>query len=113
MSAPVIGQPVDRVDGVAKVSGAGRYSAEITLSNTAYAVLVGAQVASGRITNIDTSEANKAEGVLAVLTHLNLPRVATQPRLLPSLAGHSAPGESFFPMQDEVVRYAGQPVAVG
>jgi xanthine dehydrogenase YagR molybdenum-binding subunit len=46
-----------------------------------------------------------------VLTHRNLPKIAVQPPLFPSLFGHAAPGETFFPMQDEVVHYAGQPVA--
>ena len=32
--------------------------------------------------------------------------------LLPSLLGGPAPGETFFPMQDDVIHYAGQPVAV-
>ena len=50
--------------------------------------------------------------MLAVLTHQNLPRIAGQPQLLPSLVGGPAPGESFFPMQDDVVHYAGQPVAI-
>ena len=111
MSA-AIGQPVDRVDGRAKVTGASRYSAEIALPNMAYAVLVGAEMASGRINAIDTSDAERADGVLAVLTHRNLPKVAAQPPLFPSLFGHAAPGETFFPMQDEVVHYAGQPVAI-
>jgi xanthine dehydrogenase YagR molybdenum-binding subunit len=31
---------------------------------------------------------------------------------LPSLVGGAAPGESFFPMQDDEVHYAGQPVAL-
>jgi xanthine dehydrogenase YagR molybdenum-binding subunit len=107
-----IGQPVDRIDGRAKVTGAARYSAEIALPNMAYAVLVGAEVPSGRIIGISTTEAERAEGVLAVLTHRNLLRVAAQPPLFPSLFGHAAPGETFFPMQDELVRYAGQPVAM-
>jgi xanthine dehydrogenase YagR molybdenum-binding subunit len=111
MSA-AIGQPIDRVDGRAKVTGASRYSAEIALPNMAYAVLVGAKMASGRISAIDTSDAERADGVLAVLTHRNLPKVAAQPPLFPSLFGHAAPGETFFPMQDEVVHYAGQPVAM-
>jgi xanthine dehydrogenase YagR molybdenum-binding subunit len=111
MSA-AIGQPVDRVDGRAKVTGAGRYSAEIALPNMAYAVLIGADLASGRISAIDTGDAERADGVLAVLTHRNLPKVAAQPPLFPSLWGHAAPGETFFPMQDEVVHYAGQPVAI-
>ena len=107
-----IGRPVDRVDGHAKVTGAGCYSAEIALPNMAYAVLIGADVSSGRIGAIDASEAERAEGVVAVLTPRNLPKVAAQPPLFPSLFGHAAPGETFFPMQDEVVHYAGQPVAV-
>ena len=110
--SPAIGQSITRVDGRAKVTGAGRYSAEIALDNMAYAVLVGAHVPSGRISVIDTNEAEEAEGVLAILTHHNLERVAAQPPLLPSLLGHPAPGETFFPMQDDVVHYAGQPIAV-
>jgi xanthine dehydrogenase YagR molybdenum-binding subunit len=111
MSA-AIGRPVDRVDGHAKVTGTARYSAEIALSNIAYAVLVGADVASGRVSEIGTTEAERADGVLAVLTHDNLPKIAAQPPLVPSLFGHAAPGETFFPMQDEMVHYAGQPVAM-
>src|SRR5947209_170522 len=111
MSA-AIGQSIPRVDGRAKVTGAGRYSAEIALDNMAYAVLVGAHVPSGRISDINTSEAEQAKGVLAVLTYQNLGRVAAQPPLLPSLVGQAAPGETFFPLQDEVLHYAGQPVAI-
>jgi xanthine dehydrogenase YagR molybdenum-binding subunit len=107
-----IGQPLERVDGRVKVTGAGRYSAEIPLPERAYALLVGAKVPSGRIASIDTGEAERAEGVLAVLTHHNLQKIASQPPLLPSLWNHAAPGMTFFPMQDEVVHYAGQPVAI-
>jgi xanthine dehydrogenase YagR molybdenum-binding subunit len=107
-----IGQPLDRVDGRAKVTGAAPYSAEVPLPNMAYAVLVGATVPSGRISEIRTTDAERADGVLAIFTHQNLPKIATQPPLFPSLFGHAAPGETFFPMQDEVVHYAGQPVAI-
>ena len=95
-----------------KSPDAARYAAEFTLPGTAYAALVGARTADGRITGINTRAAEDADGVLAVLTHRNLPKVAAPPHLLPSLAGHAAPGESFFPMQDEVVHYFGQPVAM-
>jgi xanthine dehydrogenase YagR molybdenum-binding subunit len=107
-----IGQPVNRVDGVAKVTGDARYTAEITLPHLAYAAIVGATIPSGRVVSIDSSAAVAAGGVLAVLTHENLPRVAMQPPLLPSLLGSAAPGETFFPMQDDKVHYAGQPVAL-
>jgi xanthine dehydrogenase YagR molybdenum-binding subunit len=105
-----VGQQVSRVDGPLKVTGAARYSGEITLPGLAYAQIVGAEVASGRIT-IDTSQAERAQGVAGVLTHHNTPKVNQVP-LVPSLLGGPAPGETFFPMQDDVIHYAGQPVAV-
>jgi xanthine dehydrogenase YagR molybdenum-binding subunit len=107
-----VGTPVTRVDGPAKVSGAARYSAEISLPGMTHLAVVGATIASGRVVTIDTAPARAAEGVLAMLTHDDLPKIAAEPHLLPSLAGGAAPGESFFPMQDDMVHYAGQPVAL-
>jgi xanthine dehydrogenase YagR molybdenum-binding subunit len=106
-----IGQEISRVDGPAKVTGSAHYSGEITRPGVAYAEIVGAGVASGRITSIDTAEAERAEGVVGILTHGNLPKVNQVP-LVPSLMGGPAPGETFFPMQDDVIHYAGQPVAI-
>jgi xanthine dehydrogenase YagR molybdenum-binding subunit len=106
-----IGQDVSRVDGPAKVTGSARYSGEISLPDLAYAEIVGARVASGRVTSIDTAEAERAEGVAGIMTHRNMPKV-NNVSLLPSLLGAPAPGETFFPMQDEAVHYAGQPVAI-
>src|SRR4030081_822611 len=83
------------------------------LPNIAHVALVGATIPSGRVAAIDTAAAIASDGVLVVLTHENWGKIASQPPLLPSLVGGPAPGETFFPMQDEVVHYAGQPVAVG
>ncbi|GGO14913.1 xanthine dehydrogenase family protein molybdopterin-binding subunit [Micromonospora parathelypteridis] len=110
--SPAIGGTLNRVDGRAKVRGDARYSAEVAVTGLVHAVLVNATVASGRITAIDTAEAERADGVLAVFTHRNLSRVASVPPLLPSLAGLAAPGQTFFPMQDEVIHYSGQPIAI-
>jgi xanthine dehydrogenase YagR molybdenum-binding subunit len=107
-----IGKPLSRVDGRQKVTGAARYTAEITLPGLTHAVLVGAAIPSGRVAAIDTQAALAADGVVAVLTHENMDKIAQPPHLLPSLVGGPAPGQSFFPMQDEVVHYAGQPVAI-
>jgi xanthine dehydrogenase YagR molybdenum-binding subunit len=107
-----VGTPVTRVDGPAKVAGTARYSAEINLPGMTYLAFVGATIASGRVVTIDTAAARAAEGVLAVLTRDDLPKIAAEPHLLPSLVGGPAPGESFFPLQDDVVHYAGQPVAL-
>jgi xanthine dehydrogenase YagR molybdenum-binding subunit len=107
-----IGSPLDRADGPDKVTGAARYTAEVVLPTVAYAALVGATIASGRVVAIKAEGAVAAGGVVAILTHENLPTVAAQPHLLPSLVGGPAPGMSFFPMQDDVVHYFGQPVAI-
>jgi xanthine dehydrogenase YagR molybdenum-binding subunit len=107
----VIGQEIRRVDGPAKVTGSAHYSGDIALPDLAYAEIIGATIASGKVTAIDTMAAERAGGVAGVLTHRNLPKVNRVP-LLPSLIGGPAPGETFFPMQDDVVHYAGQPVAV-
>jgi xanthine dehydrogenase YagR molybdenum-binding subunit len=107
-----IGRPIDRIDGRDKVTGGARYSGEIALPGLTHAALIGATVPSGRVVAIDAERALACDGVLAVLTHENLGRIVGQPHLLPSLLGAAAPGESFFPMQDDVVHYAGQPVAI-
>jgi xanthine dehydrogenase YagR molybdenum-binding subunit len=106
-----IGQEVSRVDGPAKVTGAARYSGEIALPDLTYAALVGAGIASGRVAAIDTTAAERAAGVAGILTSHTMPKVNHVP-LLPSLLGGPAPGETFFPMQDDMIHYAGQPVAI-
>lgn len=72
-----IGKPSDRVDGRLKVTGAARYSAEFPLKNMVHAVLVQSVIARGRIQSIDTREAEASPGVLAVITHLNAPKLAS------------------------------------
>ncbi len=74
----VIGLAVDRVDGRLKVSGMAKYAAEYQLENLAYAVLVQSEISKGKIKNIDSSKAEKLEGVLLVLTYKNAPKIPTK-----------------------------------
>jgi xanthine dehydrogenase YagR molybdenum-binding subunit len=67
--------PISRVDGRAKVTGRATYAAEHKIQNTVYGFLVGSTIAKGRIKSIDTKSAEKAPGVLAVITHLNAPKL--------------------------------------
>ena len=60
MSDPVIGKPLARVDGRAKVTGAARYAAEFNQPAQAHAVIVGATVGLGRVKRIDNSDAGCA-----------------------------------------------------
>jgi len=102
-----IGQPISRADGRRKVTGGARYTADLTLAGTAHAAIVHSTIANGRTTSIETSAAARAPGVLAVLTHGNMPHMN---RLAWS---HLRPqGQTYLPLQDDKIHYAGQPVAV-
>jgi len=104
----VVGKPMNRVDGRLKVTGGARYSAEFSLENLVHAVLVPSAIARGRIKSIDTSTAEKSPGVLAILTHLNIPKVVS----MPAFTAGGAVAESRIPLQDANVYYSGQHIGV-
>jgi xanthine dehydrogenase YagR molybdenum-binding subunit len=68
----VIGKPVDRIDGPLKTTGTAPYAYERhdVAPNQAYGYVLGAGIAKGRITRLDTAEAKAAPGVLAVVSTL-------------------------------------------
>ena len=104
-----IGQPLDRADGRLKVTGTARYTADVRLSGMAHAAIVHSTIANGRTLSIDTTGADKAPGVLAVFTHHTMPRMNPAP--LPWSHLHPQ-GQSYLPLQDDKVHYAGQPIAL-
>lgn len=67
--------PISRVDGRAKVTGSATYPAENKMQNTVFGFLVGSTVAKGFIKSIDTKSAERAPGVIAVITYVNAPKV--------------------------------------
>jgi xanthine dehydrogenase YagR molybdenum-binding subunit len=102
-----VGQPISRVDGRLKVTGGARYTADISLAAVAHAAIVYSTIASGRIVSIDTVAAENAPGVLVVLTHKNMPRMNPVPW------SHLRPqGQTYLPLQDDQIHYAGQPIAL-
>ncbi|HJW46851.1 MAG TPA: xanthine dehydrogenase family protein molybdopterin-binding subunit, partial [Lysobacter sp.] len=102
-----IGQPISRLDGRLKVTGAAQYTADIPVAATAHAAIVHSTIANGRTVSIDTTAAEKAPGVLAVLTHRNMSRMNPMPW------SHLRPqGQTYLPLQDDKIHYAGQPVAI-
>jgi len=68
-------KPINRVDGRLKVTGAAKYSAEYVMPNMAYAVLVGSTIAKGTIKSIDSKAAERAPGVIAVISYINAIKV--------------------------------------
>jgi xanthine dehydrogenase YagR molybdenum-binding subunit len=104
-----IGQPITRIDGRKKVTGAAPYGVEHALPNLVYGVGVPSRIGRGRITRIDTSTAERMPGVIAVLHHANAPRLH---RPAGRFEESSRPGESRPPLADDMVYYYGQFVAL-
>src|SRR6266481_8067817 len=74
----VVGKPLDRVDGRLKVTGGARYAYEVAQGPAvAYGCVVEASIGKGRIKSIDTGAAERAPGVVLVLTHRNAPQQGT------------------------------------
>ncbi|MEV6591660.1 xanthine dehydrogenase family protein molybdopterin-binding subunit [Streptomyces acidicola] len=103
-----VGAPLSRVDGRLKVTGQARYAAEHHVDGTVHAVIVDASIGRGRITAIDTREAEAQPGVLRVLHHRNAPKLPYRD----NSASNNPPGERLRVFQDDKVLFHGQPVAV-
>ena len=112
MSAPIpakaMGTALSRVDGRLKVTGTATYSAEFNPPNVAYAFAVMSPISKGTISAIDSALAETAPGVLAVLTHLNVPKLA-EPRNAERSEGIRI--EQREPLADNKIFYGGQYIA--
>ena len=102
-----IGQPLTRRDGVLKVTGAAKYAADRHPPGMLHAVLAVSSIARGRVAHLDVAAAKAHPGVVEVITPANRPALAQDP------------DEKTNPLvfrldllQNDRVRYAGQPIAV-
>jgi xanthine dehydrogenase YagR molybdenum-binding subunit len=103
-----IGAPLDRVDGPLKVCGQARYTGDLALPRMAHAVLVTSTIASGRVVRIDSAAAQRAPGVVAVITHANAMRLPQGGQA----AVKPPTGRVLSLLQDDRVAYANQPIAL-
>ena len=71
----IIGQGIDRIDGIMKITGKANYATDYPATNMAYAVLFKSTIAAGKIAEIDTASAEKSPGVLKIITHENAPKL--------------------------------------
>lgn len=107
----LIGAPVSRIDGPLKVKGAARFAAEVPMTGMVYAALAYSTIPKGRITSLDTSAAERAPGVVLVLTHENMPRLKSPAAFLSGIEMGAA-GDELPIMQDNQIHWNGQPIAV-
>jgi len=109
------GQAIRRSEDQRFLTGAGRYTDDITLKGQAYLYLLRSPYAHGTITELDVSEAKSADGVIAVLTADDLSKAGVN-----DIAGGGLPKSSITPEMSAVnqrplarnrVRYVGEPIA--
>ena len=98
-----------RYEGIAKVTGKALYAAEFSdpfaQADLVYAFIVQATIPSGSVNSIETTSADRAPGVVSVITPFNAPRLAQGPPQPPAR-------RSLTLLQDTSVAYNGQPIAV-
>jgi len=68
-----VGKTFERTDGYAKVTGAAQYVADIKLPRMLHGQILRPELAHARIQSIDTSEAERSEGVYRVVTGRDYP----------------------------------------
>jgi xanthine dehydrogenase YagR molybdenum-binding subunit len=98
-----------RYDGIAKVTGkakyAGEFSSPFPKEQLVYARMVQSSIPCGTLASIDRTAAERAPGVLAVLTPFNAPKLNTGKPEPPARRNLSV-------LEDTEVHYNGQPIAV-
>lgn len=109
-SKSIIGQPISRLEGHLKVTGAAKYAAEYNVDNLLYGYAVNSTITKGKIISLNTTEALAIEGVVDVLTHENRPKLPWFDLLYADM--DAPPGQVFKPLYDDKILYNNQPIAL-
>jgi aerobic carbon-monoxide dehydrogenase large subunit len=119
-----IGQAVPRKEDARLLTGRGRYLPDISLPNMAFAAIVRSPHAHARIRSVDKSAADKAPGVIAVLSGADFAADGRNPiphqanvEGMPDVTLRLKPGSKLhtFPISvlaKEKARFVGEPVAM-
>jgi 4-hydroxybenzoyl-CoA reductase alpha subunit len=102
-SLSVVGKRVLQINAKEKVTGKMLYSDDLILPRILYGKVLRSPYAHARIVDIQTGEADKLQGVKAVITAKDTPRIR--------FINLGFPFEDKLPLEAEKVRYAGDEVA--
>ncbi|AGZ45214.1 xanthine dehydrogenase family protein molybdopterin-binding subunit [Actinoplanes friuliensis] len=95
-----VGQPLARIEGPAKVTGAALYAAEYPVDGLAYAWVVQSPIARGTLNAVVVDPTTEDNDVIAVLWHGNAPRL------------EPADDPELDVLQSEHISYRGQAIAL-
>lgn len=115
MSESIMGASPRRVDGRLKVTGQAMYTADQHPQGMVFAYGVFSSVASGSIKSLDIESARRSAGVIDILHHGNFPQAFHSPPAqfsLEKVLTSTRIDEKRLPFEDEIIRYAGQFVAL-
>jgi CO/xanthine dehydrogenase Mo-binding subunit len=101
----VVGRSARRVDGIAKVTGAARYTVDLSVPGMAHAIVVRSTRAHARIVKIDRAAAAASPGVIRVITGDDLLAAGLTPYYGHVVLDHPV-------LAIERVRFHGEPVAL-
>src|SRR5215510_13742245 len=108
----VIGKSEPRADAWEKVRGRPIYAGDLSIAGMLHGRIVRSPYASARITRIDTSAARALRGVMAVLTHADVPqnslRMELPGRMAEATAGAVLATQPV--LAEDRVRFHGEPV---
>ncbi len=96
-----VGKPVPLVDGIEKVTGKAKFTADLETGDCLVGRILRSPVSHGRIIGVDVSRAEALEGVIAVVTGADCPHTYG---VIPIAMNE-------YPMARDKVRYRGEPVA--
>jgi 4-hydroxybenzoyl-CoA reductase subunit alpha len=97
----VVGQPTPLIDGIEKVMGTAKYTADLPAADALVGRILRSPVSHARIRGIDTAAARALPGVRAVITGADC---AATYGVLPIAMNE-------YPLARDVVRYCGEPLA--
>src|SRR4051794_28702512 len=111
MIGNIVGKPLDRYNGLLKVTGRAKYTEEFEIKNIVHTFTVHSIITNGMITEFYIIAVKKRPGVIKILTYQNAPRLKIpNPEELQKTGGML--GEDSLPLQDSKVDYFGQYVAL-
>ncbi|MPZ24190.1 MAG: molybdopterin-dependent oxidoreductase [Dehalococcoidia bacterium] len=105
----LIGEPIKRREDPRLITGQATYVDDIRLHGMLYMSLVRSPYGHAHVTNIDTSAAAQAEGVVAILTAREVKAMSEPMPVAAQLEGMNLPVR--WALASDVVRYQGEPVA--